>query len=99
MNIGIKYEVKRKHVNKQLQSIGSAIMFYGQTSYYFTNPIVAFRVKQYLNQKNKNFNYELQRLSNPDIRNKKLIKSYDEFINYAKSKNNKNSLDKEEMGK
>jgi len=104
MYIGIKYELKRKEVNKQLQSLGSAVMFHGQTSYYFTNPIVAFRVKQYLNKKNTSFNYELQRLSHLDIENKKLIKSYNDFINYADSKNNKNSsctytdLEQDELG-
>ena len=53
MYIGIKYEVKRKVVNKQLQSFGSAIMPHGQTSYYFNNPVTAIRVRQYLNNKMK----------------------------------------------
>ena len=105
MYIGIKYEVKRKVVNKQLQHWGNAIMFHGQTSHYFTNPIVAFRVKQYLNKKNTNFNYELQQLSKAEIRNKTLIRSYDEFLELAQARKTKTATDnqptpssKEEMG-
>ena len=86
MYIGIKYEVKRKVVNKQLQSFGSAIMPHGQTSYYFNNPVTAIRVRQYLNNKMKNFQYNLQMLSKEEIKEKKLIKSYDDFLEYAEAK-------------
>ena len=62
MYIGIKYELKRREVNKQLQSLGSAFMIQGTANYYFTNPIVALSVKQYLSRKIRNYKYELKQL-------------------------------------
>ena len=58
-------------------------MFQGQTPYYFTNPIVAYRVKQYLSKKVTNFKYELEPISKKDIVNNTLIKTYDDFLNFC----------------
>lgn len=104
MNIGIYYESRLKSVNSQLKSFGSALMFRGTANYYFTNPIVAIRAKQYLNKKMPNFKYELINLQKADISGKTLIKTYDNFLNfcnpvyYPNNCEDSSNLNKDEMG-
>ena len=100
MFVGIKYELKRKAVNEQLGSLGCAVMLQGTTSYYFKNPIVALSVKQYLNRKNTNFKYDLTSLSKEQIEGKTLIKTYEDFLEFANSKQPTMPTEpaKEEMG-
>ena len=93
MNIGIYYETKLKSVNSQLQSIGSALMIRGTANYYFTNPIVAMRAKQYLNKKMPNFKYELINLQKTDVSSKTLFKTYDDFLEFCNPINKPSSLD------
>lgn len=83
MYVGIYYEIKRKEVNRQLQNLDSAVIMSGYTSYYFTNPILALSVKQYLNRNNINFKYDLVHLSKEKVQGKTLIKSYEQFLEYT----------------
>ena len=92
MYIGIKYEQRLKSVNKQLNSIGSALMFHGKTKYFFKNPIVALRVANTLNSANKNFKYSLCELDEYEIKNLMFIKTYQDFEDYRNSKNEKENL-------
>ena len=86
MYIGIKYEQKLKSVNKQLNSFGSALMFRGKTKYYFKNPIVALRVANTLNSKNKNFKYSLYEIEKDKAKNLVFIKTYQDFEDYRNEK-------------
>ena len=85
MNIGIKYELKRNVLNKQLQTLGSAVLFGGKTKYYFSNPLVALRVAKYLNSKNPNFKYSICKLPESFIKNKKTVGWQSFLFNYSAS--------------
>lgn len=89
MYIGIKYEQRLKSVNKQLNNLGSALMFSGKTKYCFKNPIVALRVAKTLNSINKNFKYSLYEIENEKISNLIYIKTYQDFEDYRNNKLNK----------
>ena len=98
MYIGISYQLKNNEVNRQLQALGSAVIFSGATRYYFTNPIVAFAVKNHLGRVNKRYKYSLQQLPKDIIDKKVYIKSYEDFLNYAdpdRSTNTENSIELE----
>lgn len=82
MYLGISYIIKNKEINKQMSSIGSAIVFSGATNYYFTNPIVALKVKQHLGKNNKKYNYKLMQLPEDIVSSKIYIKSYEDFLTH-----------------
>ena len=87
MYIAIKYELRRSAYNKQLQSLGSAVLMYGKTHYYFTNPLVALRAANYLNNKNPQFKYSICKVPESFTKNKMKFSSYREFNDYANPQN------------
>jgi len=97
--IGISYIIKNKAINNQLQKTENSVIISGATSYYFTNPITALAVCQYLNRKNRNFNYKLIQLPKEIIKEKIYIKRYEDFINHVRSNNNPQTYTEQEMDK
>lgn len=67
MLFAIKYDTSRKGListNNTLKNCGSDILFSGNdTGIFFTNPIVAIKVANKLNKKNKHLTYKVYRLS------------------------------------
>ena len=92
MYIGIKYEDKISGVNNSLKKYGSATMFYGNTCYYFKNPILALKVSKILNTKVKNTHYSLCKLGKEEIKDKIFIKSFADFESCVNDKDNLNTL-------
>ena len=99
MYLTLSYQLKNKVVNSQLSILGSAIVFSGAVNYYFTNPIVAFKVKQYLSKRMKNYNYKIIQMPEELTQKKTYIKSYQDFLDYVEEKKTENTSKHEELQK
>ena len=81
MYLGLSYILKR-NAKSRLENNDGSFIFSGATNYYFTNPMVAFRVKHHLDKVHKDYKYRIQEIPEEILNKKIYIKSYKDFLAY-----------------
>lgn len=82
MIFGIRYESKLKNVNKNLETMGSAIIMRGKCNVYFKSLALAFFVTQNKNQNNSKLKYSVYKLSEKQeqmVNPQRLVESFSEY--------------------